>query len=128
MHPNYDETRRVYETFTLKALAQHHPEVPRETLEPLIKEHIATTYSDEVLAAQFRQMAAEKRAKDLAYAEQLAAEQKVKAAAAVTRAHNAKLAEANKAATTYQERAETAESKAKGLEAQVNGLLRGQRS
>jgi hypothetical protein len=43
-------------------------------------------------------------------------------------AHNTALATERKQTMTYQERAERAEWKAKGLEAQVNGLLRGQRS
>jgi hypothetical protein len=129
MHPNYDETRRMFETHTLAALAQHHSPEEMKAVEPLIKEHIATTYTDEVLFRDFQRIVAEKRAKDLAYAEQLAAEQKAKATAiAVTRRHTSELAEANKVAMTYQGRAEAAEAKAKGLEAQVNGLLRGQRS
>jgi hypothetical protein len=67
-----------------------------------------------------------KEAQDAAqYAED---QQRQMAAAAVTRTHNAKLAEANKVAMTYQERAEAAEAKAKGLELQVAGLLKGQRT
>jgi hypothetical protein len=129
MHPNYDETRRVFEAFTLKALAQDTPQDHLERIIPALKEHIATTYTDEVLAAQFRQMAAEKRAKDLATAAQYAEDQqRQKAAAAVTRTYNAKLNEANKVAMTYQERAEAAERKSKGLEAQIAGLLKGQRT
>jgi hypothetical protein len=78
------------------------------------------------LADQFRQQAAQKRAKEMAEAAQYAEDLRQKAAAVVARGHNAKLAEANKVAMTYQERAEAAEAKAKGLEAQLDGLWKGQ--
>jgi len=72
-------------------------------------------------------MAADKRHKEAQDAAQYAEDQqRQKAAAAVTRTHNAKLAEANTRAMTYQERAEAAERKSKGLEAQLDGLWKGQ--
>jgi hypothetical protein len=100
-----------------------------EGVEPLIKECIATNYTDEVLAHGFRQQAAQKRAKEAQDAALWLADRNAKLAAEkVTTAHNTALATERKQTMTYQERAERAEWKAKGLEAQVNGLLRGQRS
>jgi alpha-galactosidase/6-phospho-beta-glucosidase family protein len=68
-------------------------------------------------------------AESLAYAEQWVIDNNTKKAAAkVTTAHNSALDTERKRTMTYQERAEAAERQSKGLEAQVNGLLRGQRS
>jgi hypothetical protein len=129
MHPHYDETRGVFATFTLKALAQHHSPEELKGIKGALKEHIATTYTDEVLAAQFRQMAAEKRAKDLAHAEQWAKDLEAKKAAAkVTRAHQDRLDREKAATVEALEALERSEWKAKGLEAQIDGLLTGQRS
>jgi hypothetical protein len=50
------------------------------------------------------------------------------AAAKVTQGHSGRLAREKLATAAEQERAERAEWKTRGLEAQVNGLLRGQRS
>jgi hypothetical protein len=129
MHPNYDKTRQTFVAFTLNALAQQFTPEELKAAEHAIKENIAATYTDDVLAAQFRQMAADKRAKDMADAEQYAEDlERQKVAAVVAKGHRDRLADANKVATTYQERAEAAESKANGLEAQISGLLKGQRT
>jgi hypothetical protein len=120
---------RHFTTSTRAALAQHHSPEEMQGSEPLIKEYIATNYTDEVLADQFRQQAAQKRTKEAQDAAQWLADQKAKAAAqAVTQGHNAALAGEHKKATTYQERAEAAECKAQGLEAQIAGLLNGRRT
>jgi hypothetical protein len=127
MHPNYDDTRHLLLTNTLNALSQQHTPEEMKMVEPLIKEYIANTVTDEFLFQDFQRMAAEKRAKDLTAAEQYAEDQeRQKAAAVVAKGHSDRLATANKKATTYSERAEAAESKAKGLEAQLEGLWKGQ--
>jgi hypothetical protein len=65
----------------------------------------------------------------LEYAAKWMADQQLKTPAAEAAARNGgRLARAKLATAAEQERAERAEWKAKGLEAQVNGLLRGQRS
>jgi hypothetical protein len=126
MQPNYENTRQMMVRFTLNATERHHPEVSRETLEPLIKEYVAENYTDEVLAHQFREQAAQERAKDAEVTTQWLAERDAKVAAQkVTATHNAKLADANKVAMTYQERAETAEKRATSLENQIEGLMKG---
>jgi hypothetical protein len=94
-----------------------------ESLDPeAVKTFVAENYPDEVLADQFRQQAAQKRAKEMAEAAQYAEDLRQKAAAVVARGHNAKLAEANKVAMTYQERAEAAEAKARARSAARRAL------
>ena len=56
MHPNYADTRRMTEDFALNWYAQNHPEIPRDVIEPILREWSAANLTDEVLAAQFRQM------------------------------------------------------------------------
>jgi hypothetical protein len=76
-----------------------------------------------------RQWRAQQKAKQDALAAQYAEElERKRAAAVVTRNHTAKLTEANTRAMTYQDRAEHAERKADGLERQITGLLKGQRT
>ena len=90
---------------------------------------MADTHSDEAIAEFARQWRAQQKANQDSIAAQYAEDlERKKAQAAVTRAHTAKLAEANRVATTYQERAEAAKRKSKGLEAQIAGLLKGQRT
>jgi hypothetical protein len=85
------------------------------------------TLTDDVLVQSWQQAGRDLAAKQAAQAAQWAADQRQKAATAkVSRTHTAKLAAANKVAMTYQERAEAAERKTKGLEAQLDGLWKGQ--
>jgi hypothetical protein len=94
-----------------------------------IKAHVAETHSDEAIAEHARQWRAQQKAKQDALAAQYAEElERKRAAAVVTRTHTAKLTEANTRAMTYQDRAEHAERKADGLERQITGLLKGQRT
>jgi hypothetical protein len=92
-----------------------------------IRLYVAQTHSDEALAAHAHHYRAQKLAGERDYAAQWAKDQTAKKAAAkVTADHTAKLAEANKKAMTYLDRAEEAEREAEGLEAQLDGLWRGQ--
>jgi hypothetical protein len=45
MHPNYDETRRVFVEFTLKALSQDTPQDVLEGIRPALKARGATRES-----------------------------------------------------------------------------------
>jgi hypothetical protein len=127
MHPNYADTRHLFLTNTLAALAQHHTPEELKAAEPLIQEHIATTYTDEVLFQDFNRMAADKRAKEAAYwNEYYAADAAKKAAAKLKQVNEDKLADANKVAMTYLERAEEAEDRNESLEDQLSALMRQQ--
>ena len=87
---------------------------------------MSVTHSDETIAEHARQWLAQKRAEQDAYAAQLAKDQEAKKAAEkATRAHSAKLADANTRAMTYQERAEAAEDrKPRGLKRSLTGYGR----
>jgi hypothetical protein len=120
-----DELRQQREKIVRESLDLYHP--GHDCTAEDIKAHVSVTHSDEAIAEHARQWLAQKRAEQDAYAAQLAKDQEAKKAAEkATRAHSAKLADANKRAMTYQERAEAAERKAKGLEAQLDGLWKGQ--
>jgi hypothetical protein len=128
MHPNYSETRRVFVEFTLKALAQEHPLEVLEGIKPALKERIATTYTDEVLAAQFRQMAAEKRAKEAQEAAQWAKDLEAKKAAAkVKRDHQDRLDREKAATAEAEEEAATWKKRANTLEYQFGKLMQRQK-
>jgi hypothetical protein len=115
-HPNYESTRQLFLRHTLTALAQQFTSDQLQAAEGAIKEHIATTYTDEVLAAQLRQMAAEKRAKEAKYWEAYyAADAAKKAAAKVTAAHQDTLAVAHRATEVERARADEAEAKVREL-------------
>jgi hypothetical protein len=127
MHPNYEDTRQLFARNTLHALAQQYTPAQIEAAEPALREWIAENYPDEVLAHQFREQAAQKRAKEAEVTAHWLAERDAKLAAQkVTATHNAKLADANKVTMTYQERAEAAEKRATSLENQIEGLMKAQ--
>ena len=112
MHPNYEDTRRLFLTNTLAALAQQFTPDQLRAAEGAIKEQIYTTYTDDVLFHQFQQMAAEKRAKDLAFAEQYTADLTAQKA---TKAHQNRLTAAHRATEVERSRAEEAEAKVREL-------------
>jgi hypothetical protein len=122
-----DDLRRTWTQDTrakLKAQGCPDGELERQT-----KDHM-DTISDEYLVAAWQQAGRDITARKAAEAEKALADHQAaevaKKAAAVTRRHTSELAEANKVAMTYQERAEAAERKAQGLEAQLDGLWKGQ--
>jgi hypothetical protein len=127
MHPNYEETRHLFLTNTLTTLAQQYTPDQLQAASAAIKEHIDTTYTDEVLFQQFQAQAAQKRAKEAQELEQLAADEEAqKAAATVTAGHNAKLAtERTKTAKALKE-ADHYETRSKTLEGQLSALMKRQ--
>jgi hypothetical protein len=126
-HPNYADTRQLFLRNTLTALAQQYTPDQLKQAEAAIKEHIANTYTDEVLFQDFNRIAAEKRAKEAAYwNEYYAADAAKKAQAKIKRDHQdhldrekAKLAEQIEEAETWEKRAET-------LEGQLSALMKRQ--
>jgi hypothetical protein len=105
------------------------PEIPREVIEPALRERSATNLTDQFLANQFREQVVQKRAEQERQCAQWAAdEQRKKAAAAVTEGHEDRLGVAKAQTAVEQERAERAEGQVKSLEAQVRGLFKGQRT
>jgi hypothetical protein len=120
-----DELRAQREVIVRHQLDRDHP--GHGCTEDQIRDYVAETHSDEAIAEHARHYRAQKLASEMAYAAQYAEDQqRQKAAAAVTRTRTARLTEANTRAMTYQERAEAAERKAQGLEAQLEGLWKGQ--
>jgi hypothetical protein len=94
-----------------------------------IKAHVAVTHSDEAIAEHARLWRAQQRAERDRYAAEWTKDEAAKkAAGTLQKVNDTKLADANSKAMTYQERAEAAESKADGLERQITGLLKGQRT
>jgi len=49
MAHDYNETRRVFVEFTLKALAEEHPQEVLEGIKPALKARFDEIYTDEVL-------------------------------------------------------------------------------
>jgi hypothetical protein len=122
-----DELREKRCEIVRRDLDRNHP--GHDCTEEDIKAYVAVALSDEVIAQNIRDWHAQKRAEQEQAAAQWALELEAKKAAAkVAQGHNAALTTERKKATTYQERAEAAEAKAKGLEAQIAGLLKGQRT
>jgi hypothetical protein len=111
-HPNYADTRRLFLTNTLATLAEQFPPEQLQAASAAIKEMIDSTYTDQYLFQDFNRMAAEKRAKDLAYAEQSTADLATQRA---TRAHQDRLTAAHRATEVERERAEALEDKVREL-------------
>jgi hypothetical protein len=122
-----DELRQQREETVRHQLDRDHP--GHDCTEADIKAHVAVTHSDEAIAEHARQWRAQKRAKEMADAEKYAEDlQRQKVAAAVAKGHSDRLADANKVAMTYQERAEAAEKRNKSLEDQLSGMMKAQRT
>jgi hypothetical protein len=110
------KAKAAYQPMTIDRLRQSDP-------------RLATLTDEEVVAHWQRAgqvIAAQKAKRDdeaLAWWE---ADQAKKAQAVASRSHRVRLADADTRATTYLDRAERAERKADGLEAQLDGLWKGQ--
>jgi hypothetical protein len=111
-HPDYEETRQLFLRNTLTALAQQYTPDQLQAAEAAIKEHIATTYTDEFLFQDFNRMAAEKSAKEAAYWNEYYAADAAKKAA---KTHQDRLADARRATEVERSRAEEAEDKVREL-------------
>jgi hypothetical protein len=112
MSYDYDAQRKMFVNFTLNAYAPQLSPDELQAFEPVLKAHIAATYTDEVLFQDFQRMAEEKRAQDLAYWESYHAADAAKKA---TKAHQDRLAAAYRATEVERERAEAAEDKVREL-------------
>jgi hypothetical protein len=127
MHPNYNDTRRMLESHTLAALTQHHTPEEMKAVEPLIKEYIANTITDEFLFQDFNRMAAEKRAKEaLDAAEWARVDAARKAAAKIKRDHQDHLDREKAATAVALEEAEVWEKRSRTLKGQLSALTKRQ--
>jgi hypothetical protein len=122
-----DELRSSREERIREELDRDHP--GHDCTEADIKAYVAVTHSDEAIAEHAREWRAQQRAEHDRYAAEYAEDQRRKAEAAkVTAGHSTKLAHEKRATAEETERADRAEGKVRGLERQITGLLKGQRT
>jgi hypothetical protein len=128
VHPNYSDTRQLFLRNTLTALAKQYTPDQLQSASAAIKEHIDTTYTDQVLFQQFQAQAAEKRAKEAQELEQCAADLQAKAAATVTAGHNAKLTTERAKTTKATKNAEYWEGKFQAERDRADAMFKAQRT